>query len=131
MNLTVYSRNRIMKTFSRWNVTTEFADPMYNYLVHGYNPGSCFTAVLANDFYNAIGSSHPANTVLAFKSLAGWIKEYCPTEAYSSYAKVKFWCDLDTEDRRATLEHNRLIYAPKEETWLALKEPEPDELVLY
>ena len=131
MNLTVHSRNRVMQTFSRWDVSKDFADLIYNYLVYGWSPGSCFTAVLANDFYTAIGSSHPSNTVNAFKSLAGWIKEYCPTEAYSSYEKVKFWCDLDTEDRRAILEHNRLIYTPKKETWLALTEPEPVEPVLY
>jgi hypothetical protein len=49
MNLTAHSRNRILKTFELWRVPKDFADPMYNYLVHGYEPGSFFTAVLAND----------------------------------------------------------------------------------
>ena len=131
MTVTVHSRNRVMQTFSRWDVPKEFADPMYNYLVYGFGPGSCFTSVLANDFYNAIGSSHPNNTVNAFKSLAGWINEYCPTEAYGSYETVKHWLKLSADERRAVLEYNDLIYTPKEETWMALKEPEPVEPVLY
>jgi hypothetical protein len=99
----------------------DFADPMANYLVYGYEPGSCFSAVLANDFIGAIRSSHPSNTVEAFKALAGWIYSHVPPEAYGSYDKVNAWCDLDAEERRAILEHNRLIYSAKEETWMALK----------
>jgi hypothetical protein len=99
----------------------DFADPMANYLVYGYEPGSCFTAVLANDFIGAIRSSHPSNTVEAFKALAGWIYSHVPLQAYGSYDKVNAWCDLDPDERRAVLELNRLIYTAKEETWLALK----------
>jgi hypothetical protein len=71
MNLTPYSRNRILETFKTWRVDKEFADPMYNYLVLGFSPGSCFTSVLANDFLSAVSRSHPGNTIEAFKHLAG------------------------------------------------------------
>jgi len=121
MNITHFSRERLYKTFKEWEVPGDFADPMANYLVYGYEPGSCFTAVLANDFVGAIRSSHPSNTVEAFKALAGWIYSYMPPQAYGSYDKVNAWCDLDAEERRAILERNRLIYSAKEETWLALK----------
>jgi hypothetical protein len=121
MNITVFSRDRLYKTFTQWDVPTDFADPMANYLVYGYEPGSCFTAVLANDFVGAIRSSHPSNTVEAFKALAGWLYSHVPPQAYGSYEQVRAWLDLDADERRAILEHNRLIYTAKEETWLALK----------
>lgn len=121
MNITVFSRDRLYKTFKQWDVPTDFADPMANYLVYGYEPGSCFTAVLANDFVGAIRSSHPSNTVEAFKALAGWLYSHVPPQAYGSYERVRAWLDLDADERRAILEHNRLIYTAKEETWLALK----------
>ena len=121
MMITHYSRDRLYATFKQWDVPMDFADPMANYLVYGYEPGSCFTAVLANDFISAIRSSHPSNSVEAFKALAGWIYSHVPPEAYGSYDQVRAWCELGPASRRAVLERNRLIYTAKEETWLALK----------
>ena len=131
MNLTVYSRNRLYETFSKWDVPRDFADPMANYLVYGYRPGSCFTSVLANDFIGAIRHSHPANTVEAFKALGGWINEHCPKEAHGSYAQVEAWYDLSEYGRRLILEKNRLVYTSKEEVWMALKDTPTQEPVLY
>ena len=121
MIITVFSRDRLYRTFKQWEVPNDFADPMANYLVYGYEPGSCFTAVLANDFVGAIRSSHPSNSVEAFKALAGWLYSHVPPQAYGSYERVRAWLDLDADERRAILEHNRLIYTAQEETWLALK----------
>jgi hypothetical protein len=104
---------------------------MANYLVYGYDPGSCFTAVLANDFYTAIRSSHPSNTVNSFKSLAGWIRDTMPTESYGSYLAVKNWIKLTEDNRRAVLENHQLIYTAKEETWLIIKGEHSAEPVLY
>jgi len=121
MMITVHSRNRLYATFEKWQVPRDFADPMANYLIYGYEPGSCFTAVLANDFVGAIRSSHPSNTVEAFKTLAGWLYSHVPPQAYGSYERVRAWLDIDAVERRAILELNRLIYTAREETWLALK----------
>lgn len=131
MKLTDYSRNRILDTFSKWDLPRDFSDPIYNYLVYGYEPGSCFTAVLANDFYAAIQSSHPANTVNAFKSLAGWIREHMPAEAYGSYLAVKHWIRLDEDVRRRVLENHQLIYPSKEEVMLILKSVPTHAPMLY
>jgi hypothetical protein len=120
-----------MQTFSKWDVPKDFADPMYNYLVWGFRPGSCFEAILANDFAKAIACSHPVNTIEAYKTLVGWLNEYCPHQARGSYKQVLLWSSCDEEQRRSILENNELIYTPKEETWLTLKEPEPVEPVLY
>jgi len=121
MNLTVYSQNRIRETFARWDVPEDFADPMYNYLVYGYQPGSCFTAILANNFIDAIRHSHYQNTVEAFKSLAGWMVDTLPVSIYGSYDKVDAWCDMPAAMRRPVLENHHLVYTEKQEVWMALK----------
>ena len=131
MKLTNHSRNRILDTLAKWDVPKDFADPMFNYLVYGYQPGSCFTAVLANDFISAILHSHPANTVNAFKSLAGWIAETLPPQAYGSYAKVDAWCDITWDGRRAALEKHRLVYTEEQEVWMVLKDTPTSVPVLY
>ena len=131
MKLSQYSRNIIMKTFKLWDVPKDFADPMYNYLVHGYNPGSCFTSVLANDFAGAIARSHPGNTIEAFKALAGWMRDTMPREACGSYKAVDDWCYLTENARRAVLEKHELVYSEKDETFLLIKGEPVDEPVLY
>lgn len=131
MKLGAYSKNRVMGTFAHWNVPKDFADPMYNYLVHGYNPGSCFTSVLANDFAGAIARSHPANTVESFKALAGWMRDTVPADAYGTYKAVNDWCYLKDNERRVILENENLIYTKEEEMILILSGEPVTETVLY
>lgn len=131
MNLTKYSKHKLMKTFQTWNVPKDFADPMYNYLVYGYRPGSCFTSVLANDFSGAIMRSHPANTVQAFKALVGWIGDCVPSMARGSYEVVEAWTNLSDNQRRAVLEAKGLIFSTEEESWIVLKDEQSVEPVLY
>jgi hypothetical protein len=121
MIITEYSKARLRATFSKWEVDKDFADPMYNYLVYGYEPGSFFTAVLANDFMAAMLKSHPSNTIPALKRLVGWINDCMPTDAYGSYTAVKDWCQLDDDYRRYCLEQHHLLYTTKEEVWKTLK----------
>jgi hypothetical protein len=131
MNLTYHSKNKLMQTFAHWQVPKDFADPMYNYLVHGWTPGSCFTSVLANDFANAISRSHPCNTVEAFKALVGWILDTMPKEAYGSYEAVSKWTELNSDQRRTLLEQKDLVFASKEEVWKILKDVPSTEPILY
>jgi len=131
MNLSKYSRNNILRTFQTWGVPKEFADPMYNYLVHGYYPGSCFTSVLANDFSGAIMRSHPSNTVEAFKALAGWIGDCVPIMARGSYEAVRDWIKLEDDQRRGILRAKGLIFSTEEESWKILKDDPLQEVHLY
>ena len=131
MKLTVHSRNRLLETFQKWDVPKDFADPMYNYLVHGYSPGSCFTAVLANDFHGAIARSHPSNTVEAFKLLSGWIQDCMPREAHGSYDVVADWLTYDGDVRRSILENKMLVYKTEEEVWMTLQNVSTTEPTLY
>jgi len=131
MQLTKYSRNKILETFQYWSVPKDFADPMFNYLVYGYQPGSCFTSVLANDFSGAIMRSHPANTVQAFKALVGWINDYVPSMARGSYEVVEAWTNLSDSQRRAVLEGKGLVFSTEEETWKVLNGEPSTEPQLY
>jgi hypothetical protein len=131
MNLTPYSRNRVLATFQTWHVEKEFADPMYNYLVYGFEPGSCFTSVLANDFLSAVSRSHPGNTIEAFKHLAGWIRDTVPAEARGSYAAVDHWTGLTESVRREVLESAGLVLTADQEMWATLKSQPTTEPVLY
>jgi len=120
MELTKFSKERFQDSFSNERVDDEFAHPVYSYLLYGFEPGSCFTAVLANDFLGAMLHSHLANSVEAFKNLARWIVNCAPLEAYGSYDRVQAWLHMDEADRRAVLERHQLIYSEKEEIWMAL-----------
>ena len=131
MNLTYHSKNKLMQTFAHWSVPKDFAEPFYNYLVFGYTPGSCFTSVLANDFVSAISRSHPSNTISAFKSLMGWMRDTMPEEAYGSYEKVAKWAELNTDQRRIVLEQSGLIFTSKEEIVKILKDEPSTEPHLY
>jgi len=131
MNISAYSRARIMETFAKWEVPRDYADSMYNYMVFGFSPGGCFTAILANDWTRAISSSHPANTVQALKALTNWIIDVLPVESYGNYEAVKFWLAITNSERRDYLERLRLIHTEKEDTWLNIKGDPVHEPELY
>jgi hypothetical protein len=131
MKLTNFSRNLLLETFRKWDVPKDFADPMYNYLVHGYSPGGFFTSVLANDFHSAIARSHPANSIEALKHLGGWVMDCAPRECHGSYDAVSNWCYLQPAARRQILEEYGLVYTEEREVWMALEGKSTVEPVLY
>lgn len=121
MELTKYSRNRLLDSMVHWNMPKDYVDPLYNYLVYGLNPGGFFTSVLANDFMMAMARSHPANTVEALKTVSGWIRSACPEEAWGNYDRVRDWHKMDANQRRACLVNCDLVYTEQQEIMLALK----------
>jgi hypothetical protein len=121
VKLSDYSKHKFNQSMALWQVDRDFADPMFNYLVHGFSPGSFFTAVLANDFLSAVARSHPGNTMTALKKLTGWMRDCMPRECWGNYHNVDEWIKLSWDERRAVLEAHNLIYTPKQETWLAVK----------
>lgn len=121
MNLTKFSNYRLAKTADQWSVDPEYFDHMYNYLVHGFSPGSFFTSLLANDALGAISRCHPLNSVQALKNLASWIQDSFPADSFGSYPKVHAWLDLTEADRRLRLEQANLIFSEQQEIIVALK----------
>ena len=120
MELTKYSRNRLMESLNHWRVCKDFADPMYNYLVHGYEPGGFFSGWYANDA-TAIIRSHPANTVEALKDLTKWMINVMPHESWGSHDKVRAWLRMEPAQRRKILEECDLIYSEQDEIMMALR----------
>jgi hypothetical protein len=121
MKLSEHSRNRLLHSFSLWDVQQEYSQHVSDYLVQGWNPGGFYTAVFANDFMSAVIRSHPGNQIDTLKGLAGWISNTMPTAAWGSYDRVQTWLRMTDEDRRVVLEQAELIYTTKEEMWLVLK----------
>ena len=131
MNLTKFSKDRMKLSASRWTVPRDYFDPLYNYLVHGYAPGSFWTAVLCNDFMAAVQYSHPSNTVEALKHTVGWIQDSFPREAYGDYHRVQAWCELAAGYRRMVLESTGMIYTEQEEIMKGLKGEQSYEPMMY
>jgi len=125
MNLTKFSRNRMMLSATRWTVPREYFDPLYNYLVHGFEPGSFWTAVLANDFMAAVQHSHPSNDITALKNTVGWILDSWPEAAYGDSSTIQTWVAFSGHERRLYLESACLIYTEQVEVMLALKDFKP------
>lgn len=115
MKITEFSKRRMRESADKWRVDDEYFQPMFNYLVYGFNPGSFFTSVLANDFYGAMMRSHPMNTVTSLKSLVGWIQDSFPSCSHGSYDNVQAWSGLTEEERRTFLEDYQLIFTEKAE----------------
>jgi hypothetical protein len=130
MNLTNLSKYKLYNSLKNYSVSKDYADPIYNYLVHGFNPGSFFTALLANDFMGAVSRSHPGNTIPALKNLVTWIVNELPIGVtHGSYEIVDAWTRLSTEERRVVLEQQQLIYSEKDEIIKILKGVEAVEPV--
>jgi hypothetical protein len=121
MKLTAHSKNKLMESARLWSVPQEYFEPISNYLVHGFEPGSFFTALLANDFFGAMRSSHPGNSIPELKHLTGWIESAVPFEAFGSYQKVTNWLRLDADQRRVLLVQRGLVYTKEEEVMLVLQ----------
>lgn len=119
--LSDYSRIKVQATMELWNLPRDYAEPVYHYLVYGWDPGSFFSNVLANDFFGAMQHSHPSNQVDSLKNLVSWMKTSMPLQTYGSHEKVQTWIGIDDSTRRTILEAAGLIYTEKEETWLALQ----------
>jgi hypothetical protein len=120
MKLTKYSIKRIRETAGQWKVDTEYREPLIDYLVHGFQPGSFWSAVLANDFRYAIMHSHPANTVSALKAATGWIWDAFPGASRGSSVAVNTWLSMSEAERRSHLELCCLIYTEREEVEMVL-----------
>ena len=130
MKLTKYSENRLLNSLNHWRVPRDFAEPMYNYLVYGIEPGGFFTGWYANDASSII-RSHPANTVESLKDLMKWMLNCMPHEAWGSHSRVKAWLQMDPAQRRSILEERGLIYTEQEEIMMALRGTYTETPVFY
>ena len=126
MELTVYSQSRLLHSANKWRVSHEYYDPLYNYLVHGLAPGGFFYRVLCNDWFGAIQSSHPLNSVQTLKAVSGWIRNTWPDAAFGGVDVVDQWLASSDDVRRNALEQTGLIYTVAQEVELALRDTNPE-----
>lgn len=130
MKLSKYSEVRLRKSLNQWRVAKDFSDPMYNYLVYGFEPGSFFMGWYAGDAM-AIVHSHPANSVEALKDLSKWMINCMPPKARGSYERVRAWTKMSEDERRQILVDCNLIFSEEEETWKILKDEPVEKIVAY
>ena len=121
MNLAHPSERLLRDTMSHAGVYGEFQDPLYNYLVHGFNPGGFFSNVLANDFVGAMSRCHPGNPVDAIKAVCVYLVNDMPESAWGSHQAVEQWLALESNERRAVLEDCGLVYTEPQEVFELLK----------
>jgi hypothetical protein len=132
MTLTEHSKNRFMGTFAQYEVPKEYADPIFNYLVHGYHPGGFWNAVFANDFMSAMARSHPANSIPELKKTVSWIMNHLVNGVtHGSYEVVKEWLKMPVEERREILEAMGLVYSEQQEIFMILKDKPTHEPHLW
>ena len=128
MEYTAYSRIRLINNAQEWSVTQDIYDPLSRYLLYGLMPGSFWSAVLINDWAEAISRSHPGNNIEELKNATRWIASVWPEESHGSIKNVKAWNKMEDLDRRAILVRERLVYTEQEEVMMALSSrPVEDE----
>jgi hypothetical protein len=115
---------------NHWRVPGDFAVPMFNYLVYGFEPGGFFMGWYANDA-TSILHSHSSNTVEALKDLTKWMLNCMPPEAKGSYEKVRAWTKMGNDERRKILVEWDLIYSEEQETWMILKDEPLEKIISY
>ncbi len=130
MELGKHSRNRLLGSLNHWRVVKDFAVPMHNYLVYGFEPGGFFKGWYARDAM-AIVHSHSANTVDALKDLSKWMLNCMPHESWGSYDRVHAWVKMPADQRRKILVDCDLVYTEEQETFLILKGEPTNELEFY
>ena len=96
--------------------------PLISYLVYGFDPGSFYTALFANDAFAAMQHSHPANRIANLKMVTNFVQNYFPKgTAWGSYEAVSKWVKLSDSDRRTCLAECGLVLTPEQEVWAVLQ----------
>lgn len=76
--------------FSGYKLTEQSKESLYNYFVHGLEPGSFMTAVLTNDLYSAVGRADFVNIDL-IPEYARWLVNRAPYGSFGDRDTVKGW----------------------------------------
>ena len=76
--------------FDNYRLTEQSKESLYNYFVHGLEPGSFMTCVLSNDLIGAAGRADFVNIDL-LGEYAKWLVNHAPYQSYGSPEIVKGW----------------------------------------
>lgn len=104
-----FDRHMTLEHSRTWgNVHEDCRDAIFNYLVHGYEPGGFLTAVLCNDLYRAA-------TVCDFENakrlteVARFIIHALPLACYGNRERMAEWMKLSEREREEILIELRLL----------------------
>jgi hypothetical protein len=76
--------------FNNYRLTEQSKESLYNYFVHGLEPGGFMTCVLSNDLIGAAGRADFVNIDL-LGEYAKWLVNHAPYQSYGSPEAVKGW----------------------------------------
>ena len=76
--------------FDNYRLTEQSKESLYNYFVHGLEPGGFMTCVLSNDLYGAAGRADFVNIDL-LGEYAKWLVNHAPYQSYGSPEIVQGW----------------------------------------
>lgn len=76
--------------FDGYKMTEQSKESLYNYLVHGFEPGSFMTSVLSNDLFGAVSRADFLNIDL-ISQYARWIENCAPYGSYGDRDTVRGW----------------------------------------
>ena len=84
------------------HVHVDCQEAIFNYLLHGYEPGGFLVAVLVNDLYAAACKADFVN-VEHLGYVAKFVVQALPTMCYGSAERVRNWSTMDQEERERVL----------------------------
>lgn len=76
--------------FSGYELPEQSKESLYNYFVHGLEPGGFMTAVLTNDLYSAVGRADFVNIDI-IPEYAQWLVNRAPRGSYGDGDTVQGW----------------------------------------
>jgi hypothetical protein len=71
-------------------MTDQSRESLYNYFVHGLEPGGFMTAVLSNDLYSACARADYTNVNL-MQQYTLWIENHAPYGSFGDRDTVRGW----------------------------------------
>lgn len=78
MKYSQFSKDRLRRRIREYSSMVNIRESLENYLLYGYDPGSCYKAFFAGDSFNCFLHGHPANSFLEFKEMSAFIVNLCP-----------------------------------------------------
>jgi hypothetical protein len=95
---------------------------LVDYLIRGFEPGSFYYFMFANDMFAAVGHAHPSISMAHLKQLVGFMKYHFPEGmAWGSNTAVDRWLDMTDDERFEKLRERGLWLTEAQEMWAALQ----------
>lgn len=88
------------QTFNNYEFPEEMQEAFWNYLAYGWDPGSFGTAILRNNFMDAVARAHRHLTAECFRQMAVWFANVPPPMSFGTDAKIEAWKALTDDERR-------------------------------